>query len=299
MESVKLKVDQENSGLRLDVFLTKNLTEVPSRSFVKQLIDSGQVVVNQRQVKVHQRVALDDEVYVELNLEEVPPEQIEPENITLDIFYEDADLLLVYKPVGMLVHPVKSCVKGTLVNGLLYYCKTLSDLNTAVRPGIVHRLDRATSGIMVVAKNNVAHVRIARQFEKHKVKKVYFALVEGRIEFDEGVIDAPLARHIRHHDKKVVAFNDSAKQSKTLYRVVRRFPKATLVALYPKTGRTHQLRVHMAYLGYPILGDDKYGKKNSFFRLALHAQSLGFIHPKTKKYVEFSVKLPKEFLDYS
>lgn len=295
METYTLKVDPENNDLRLDIYLARNLVQISSRTFAQRLIDLGQVQVNRRTVKAHHHVLSDDEVTVCMGEEDVDHLNLKAEDISLDIFYEDSDILIINKPVGMLVHPVRGAQSGTLVNALLHYCRTLSDVNAPTRPGIVHRLDRETSGLMVVAKNNRAHVRLARQFEKHKVYKKYLAIVQGQIEFDEGLIEAPLGRHPRHHDKRAVGFDDEAKVAKTFYRVIKRYPQATYVALFPKTGRTHQLRVHMAYLGHTILGDDKYGKKESFPRLALHAQAIGFVHPTTSAYVEFSSIPPSEF----
>ena len=299
MQTHVLKVDEENRHLRLDVFLTKSLPEIPSRSFIKRLIESDGVTVNGKKGKANQKLFPDDEICVSLPPEEeAVDERIAAENIPLDILYEDEILLVVNKPSGMLVHPAKGCYCGTLVNALLYHCQHLSDFNAEFRPGIVHRLDQETSGLLVVAKNNTAHMNLSRQFEKRRVKKCYVALVEGLIEFDEGVIDAGLGKHPRYFDKKAVVFDDSAKSAKTFYRVLKRFTNTTYVALFPKTGRTHQLRVHMAYLGHPILGDEKYGKKNSFSRLALHAKSLGFFHPGTTKYMEFSVVPPSEIASF-
>jgi 23S rRNA pseudouridine1911/1915/1917 synthase len=166
-----------------------------------------------------------------------------------------------------------------------------------MRPGIVHRLDRETSGLLLVAKDNITHTKLAKQFQRRTIKKRYSALVEGEIEFDEGVIHEPIGRHPLHREKKAVQFDERAKDSKTFYHVIKRNNGVTLVSLCPETGRTHQLRVHMSYLGHPILGDEKYGRKKSFHRLALHAQEIGFHHPKTKQYIKFSLRTPKEFLD--
>lgn len=290
-----LKVDAQSNQLRLDIYLTKKLPEAPSRTFIQKLITSGHVLVNKKSTKAHEKVYEDDEVSVEIPLPR--DDGIPPEDFPLDIFYEDEDILVVNKPSGLLVHPTNAVnVHGTLVNALLHHCRKLSALNEETRPGIVHRLDRETSGLMVVAKDHKAHAQLARQFEQHRVKKRYLALVEGEIEFEEGIIDAALGRHPRYYDRKKVSFEAQAKESTTMYRVLKRKEGRTLVALYPKTGRTHQLRVHMAHLGHPILGDAKYGRKNSFSRLALHAQSLGFFHPRSGGYVEFSTRIPKEFL---
>jgi 23S rRNA pseudouridine1911/1915/1917 synthase len=291
-----LTVNEENHHTRLDIFLAKNIPDVPSRTFVKKLIDDGQVKVNQKSAKANYQVVTGDEIVVEVPEGVELWQDVQPEKIALDIFYEDPYFLVINKPAGMLVHPANRFSTGTLVNALLYHCKNLSDRNDGVfRPGIVHRLDRETSGLIIIAKDNRTHAILSRQFEKHKVRKKYVALVEGDIEFDEGVIDVPLGRHPRFFDKKTVSFDESGKAAKTVYRVLKRFKTKTFVALYPESGRTHQLRVHMAHLGHPILGDDKYGKKESFPRLALHAQSIGFFHPETKHFIEFVSTIPPEF----
>ena len=196
----------------------------------------------------------------------------------------------------MLVHPAQGIYSGTLVNALLFHCRQLSDFNGSSRPGIVHRLDKETSGLMIAVKDNQTHAQLARQFQKHKVKKQYVALVEGEVEFDEGIIDAPLGRHPVHHDLRDVQYNDAAKNAVTFYRVIKRHKGVTLLSLFPKTGRTHQLRVHMNHIHHPILGDAKYGRKGSFPRLALHARAIGFEHPHWKCFLEFSCRPPREFL---
>lgn len=311
-----LKVDEDNNQLRLDVFLTRNLPDLPSRTFIQKLIETQQVFVNQKNVKVGYKVTTGDEIMIIVPEEEATFENIAPENIPLNIFYEDDFLLIINKPVGMLVHPTHSCSSGTLVNALLYYCsseqtsgrgkKKLSNVNTprpslhapaaTFRPGIVHRLDRETSGLIIVAKDNKTHVALARQFENHLVQKRYVALVKGVVEFEEGVIDAPLGRHPRYWDKKAVSYSELSREATTFYQVIKRFGQAaTLVALFPQSGRTHQLRVHMAYLGHPILGDDKYGIKSDFPRMGLHAQAISFTHPATESYIEFSSIVPPEF----
>ncbi len=291
-----LKIDHENSQLRLDVYLTQTLPDVPSRTFVQKLIEAGKVLVNKKIVKANYKVVEGDEVFVDLVLP-LKDQGLAGENIPLDIFYEDDSLLIINKPPGLLVHPAnEKNVSGTLANALVHHCKSLSDFNEEVRPGIVHRLDRETSGLMVVAKDNQTHAKLAKQFEHHEIKKKYLALVEGEVQFDEGLIDAALGRHPRYHDRQKISYEDVAKEATTFYRVVKRVKGKTLIALFPQTGRTHQLRIHMAHLGHSILGDEKYGKLNSFPRLALHAQSIGFVHPKTGKFVEFSSRPPKEFL---
>ncbi|MCC6758807.1 MAG: RluA family pseudouridine synthase [Candidatus Omnitrophica bacterium] len=306
-----LRVTEDLASLRLDVFITKAFPKVPSRTYIQRLIDQGQVKVNGKILKAGYKVEVDDEVVVFMDLLDIG-DAVAAENIPLNIFYEDQWLLIVNKPVGMLVHPVHGHHGGTLVNALMHHCKTLSDVNlpdddldevnldpALIRPGIVHRLDRETSGLLVVAKDNNVHVKLAKAFEQRQVKKKYLALVKGRIEFDEGKVDKALGRHPHKRDKKAVVDDDKGKSAITVYRVVRRFgDKATLVSLFPQSGRTHQLRVHMAYLKHPILGDDKYGEVQSFSRLALHAQSLGFYHPELRTFMEFSTPVPDEFLAY-
>lgn len=294
-----LKVDEEYNRVRLDVYLAKNLPEIPSRSLIKKIIDARGVKVNGAVAKANYKVSTGDEITVKSV--EMPSGDVLPENIPLDIFYEDGDILVVNKPVGMMVHPATGQYTGTLVNALLYHCRTLSDVNDSLRPGIVHRLDKETSGLMVIAKTNRAHAALAKQFSDREINKQYVALVEGLVEFDEGKIDAPLGRHPRYREKKAVTSLEAldAKEAMTFYQVLKRFRDKTLIALFPQTGRTHQLRVHMKHLGHPILGDDKYGKKGTFSRLALHARSLGVFHPRTSAYLEFSSRIPPEFLQVS
>ena len=296
MSTYVLKVELEHDRERLDVYLTQALPDVPSRSFVQKLLEAGSVLVNQKSAKAHYKVRTGDTVDVDVVRELLDPHPVAPENIALDIFYEDEFLLVVNKTAGMLVHPAQGIYSGTLVNALLFHCRQLSDFNGSSRPGIVHRLDKETSGLMLAVKDNQTHAQLARQFQKHKVKKQYIALVEGEVEFDEGIIDAPLGRHSVRHDLRDVQYDDAAKDAVTFYRVIKRHKGVTLVSLFPKTGRTHQLRVHMNYIHHPILGDTKYGRKESFPRLALHAQAIGFEHPHWKCFLEFSCRPPREFL---
>ena len=289
-------VAQEYRDLRLDVYLAHAIPEVPSRMFIKKIVEAGQVTVNGRQEKVKYKVNAGDRIEADINEEAFAPKDVLSEKMDLDIFYEDEDLVVINKPAGLTVHPASGSQSGTLVNGLMYRYQELSDINGPGRPGIVHRLDRDTSGLILIAKTNVAHARLGRQFEKHTVIKRYVARVQGSVQFDQGVIDEPLERHKKYHDQRQIAKEGEGKEAVTLYQVLKRFSKSTLVALYPQTGRTHQLRVHMKHLGHPILGDEKYGRRESFSRLGLHAQSIGFTHPISKAYVEFSCPTPQEFL---
>jgi 23S rRNA pseudouridine1911/1915/1917 synthase len=292
-------VQEEYKDLRLDVYLSHAIAQVPSRVFIKKMIEAGRVKVNGRQEKVRYKVVAGDHIEADIDEEAFAPKDVPAEKMELNIFYEDENLAVINKPAGLTVHPASGSQSGTLVNGLMYHYKELSDINGAVRPGIVHRLDRDTSGLILIAKTNVAHARLGRQFEKHTIIKRYVARVQGKVQFDQGVIDVPLERHKKYHDHRQVAKEGGGKSAITMYQVLKRFPKSTLVALYPQTGRTHQLRVHMKHLGHPILGDEKYGLKTSFPRLALHAQSIAFTHPITRAYIEFSCPTPQEFLlDY-
>ena len=294
MDTYTLNINDNQADQRLDIFLASNLEDCPSRNFAKHLIENNLVSVNKRILKPHYKVQIGDVVEVSVDM---PRNQtISPENIDLDIFYEDEDIIVVNKPIGMVVHPGAGCRGGTLANALLFYCQQLSDVSDPLRPGIVHRLDKETSGLIIAAKNNKSHVRLSRQFEKRRIKKCYVALVEKLIEFDEGLIDVPLGRDPKHREKRCV-LAPGAKSAQTIYKVMRRFNKTTLVSLMLKTGRTHQLRVHMAHLCHSILGDEKYGRKNNFPRLALHARSIGFKHPTNMHWLEFSSPIPKEFLE--
>ncbi|MBU0467929.1 MAG: RluA family pseudouridine synthase [Candidatus Omnitrophica bacterium] len=296
MSSQYIKVDQENNHTRLDVFLTAILEDIPSRNYIKKLIESGNVKVNENLVKVNHKVATGDDVCVDIPKGFLLERHIAPEDIPLEIFYEDQNLFVISKPCGMVVHPARGNYSGTLVNALLHHSVELSSVNTDIRPGIVHRLDKETSGLILVAKDNITHTKLAKQFQRHTIEKQYVALVEKEIEFDEGIVDVSLGRSLRNFDKRSVRYDDKSREAVTRYKVIKRHKGVTLVNLFPKTGRTHQLRVHMKFLGHPILGDDKYGNKNSFPRLALHAQSIGFKHPRTKEFVKFSSMPPNEFL---
>ena len=292
MQSYTLKVEDKSQGQRLDLFLAGNFKEQFSRRFLQQIITDGRVLINGKKVKAHQKLKIDDEVRID-----IPPEEktdIKPQDIPLDIVYEDKDLLVVNKPYGMVVHPAPGNYSNTLVNALVHHCEKLSDINQSHRTGIVHRLDKDTSGLLLVAKNNQSHMNLAKQFQDHSIKRKYVALVHGEVEFDEGAIEAPVGRHPRTREKMAVTFKQS-KEAKTIYRVIKRKKGISLLELFPQTGRTHQLRVHLAYLGHPILGDRKYGKANDQCRLALHAKSIGFVHPRTKKNMLFESDLPVEF----
>lgn len=290
-------VSQEDLGRRIDLFLTDKLKDNHSRTFIQRLILNKDILLNSQPVKSKHKLNLGDTIQV--TVPESAAQQINPEDIKLKVIYEDEDILVMDKPSGLVVHPGAGNLCGTLVNALVAYTKNLSDINPQ-RPGIVHRLDKETSGVMIVAKNNPAHLRLVRQFSTHRIKRKYIAIVKGKVECDEGIIDLPIGRHKRDFKRQAVSFVNS-RPAITNYKVLRRFADyATLLELSPQTGRTHQLRVHLAHLGHPILGDSKYGTaaQPDFPRLALHALELGILHPQTKKFLSFNSKLPAEFTKF-
>lgn len=292
---VSLKVEEGSQGLRLDQFIIGHLGLAVSRSRIQQLIDEKEVTVNQRPAKAHYKTKKGDSVMVVIPAPKSP--QALPEDIPLDIVFEDEDILVINKPKDMVIHPACGNYSHTLVNALLHYGCKLSTISGPTRPGIVHRLDKDTSGLMVVAKNDLAHQNLARQFQKHTVQRKYIAIVKGKVEHDEGVIDYPLARHPQHRQQFTVSYLKS-KEALTKYKVLKRYKDVTLLELMPHTGRTHQLRVHLKFLGHSILGDTRYGKANDFERMALHAVELGFYHPRSGDFVSFKLDIPKSFSGY-
>ncbi len=299
MEKLLLKVKPAEAQKRLDLLLAEyslrnNLGL--SRTNIQKLIREGKVFLNSQAVnKPHHKLNPDDELQLFIPLKEKT--ELLPEIIPLDIIYEDPDIALINKPVGLVVHPAPGNRNHTLVNALLGRLTELSDINKN-RPGIVHRLDKDTSGILVIAKNNAAHLKLVKQFAQHTIQRKYIALVSGRVEFDEDIIEVPIGRHPLKRKNMAVSFTQNTKYAKTAYKTLKRTQNFSLLELRPFTGRTHQLRVHLAYLGHPILGDAKYGKQDNFPRLALHAQELGFVHPTTNQFMQFSSKIPPEFQDF-
>lgn len=293
MENKQFIVDEESKNLRLDVFLSGHF-EDKSRSYLQNLIEEGNVKVNEKLKKSNYKLKNGDRV--DILIPEPVSLDVEPEDIPIDIVYEDNDVIVVNKKQGMVVHPAAGVYNGTLVNALLNHCNDLSGINGVARPGIVHRIDKDTSGILVVAKNDNAHNKLAEQFKDHSMTRAYIALVEGVLKKDEGTIDAPLARHPVERIK--IAVVKDGRRAVTHYKVLERFNNNTLVECVLETGRTHQIRVHMAHIGYPLVGDPVYGYKKQRFNLngqMLHAQKLGFIHPSTGKYIEFQSHLPDYF----
>ncbi len=293
MEETIFNIDENFEGERIDKYLSSAF-EGQSRSYLQGLIEKGNVLVNNKNVKSNYKLKVFDEIVV--TLPEPLELKVEAEDIPLDIVYEDKDVIVVNKPQGMVVHPAPGNYNGTLVNALLYYCKDLSSINGIIRPGIVHRIDKDTTGILVVAKNDKAHNFLSDQLRDHSMKREYFALVEGRIKEDNGVIDKPLGRNKK--DRLKIGIVPDGRRAVTHYEVVERFNSTTLIKCVLETGRTHQIRVHMASIGHPLVGDPLYGFKKQKFKLEgqmLHAKTLGFIHPTTKEYMEFTSELPGYF----
>jgi 23S rRNA pseudouridine1911/1915/1917 synthase len=290
---------------RLDRFLTRQLP-AHSRAYLQQLIEQGQILVGGRATKSGYRLRAGD--HISVNLPPPKPSGVLPESIPLEVLYEDAHLLVVNKPAGMVVHPSPGTASGTLVNALLAHCPALSGIGGVERPGIVHRLDKDTSGAMVVAKDDVAHRGLARQFAERRLKKVYVAIARGEIRDAEGVIDAAVGRHPVYR-QKMSTHTRAGREAVTEFRVLERFRRYTFVELRPRTGRTHQIRVHMAALGHPLLGDRRYGRYRKelgrsplahrlawFQRQALHAWILGFLHPVNGAWIECCASLPTEMV---
>ena len=290
MEKYEFQVETAWKG-RLDQFLVERFPKPVSRSRLKSLFDQGKVWMDGRLAKPHQPVKEDSHIVVEWLPAEVP--KIRPEPIPLKIVFEDSSLLVIDKQAGLVVHPAHGHGSGTLVNGLLAHANSLSSLGGPFRPGIVHRLDKDTSGLLVCAKNDEAHRALSLQFEKHTIQRTYLALVRGIVSFDEGRIDEPLGRSRTDRKRIAIRYVDG-KKAVTHYRVLKRFKDFTLLELTLETGRTHQIRVHLAHLGHPILGDRTYGLSAHFPRQALHAARLGFEHPATKKFLSFESELPDD-----
>ncbi|MCI8514831.1 MAG: RluA family pseudouridine synthase [Lachnospiraceae bacterium] len=289
-------VNETDGGIRVDKYLAGQQPEM-SRSFIQKLIEENRVTINGIPVKSRYKVSAGEEIICEIPKLREP--EILPENIPLTILYEDEELLVVNKPKGMVVHPGHGHDSGTLVNALLYHCReSLSGINGVLRPGIVHRIDRDTSGVLVVCKSDRAHSGIAEQLKVHSITRVYHAIAHGVISEEDRTIRAPIGRDPK--DRLKMAVNEkNGKDAVTHIHVLERLPKFTYVTCSLETGRTHQIRVHMASIRHPLLGDPLYGPKKSPISLhgqALHAKTLGFVHPTTGKYMEFEAELPEEFL---
>ena len=288
-------VEPLESEQRLDVFLAQKMSDQHSRAHLQKMIKNGGVLVDGKNVTSHYPVKPGERIRVEKL--DMPVEDIPSEAIPLDIVYEDDDCLVVNKAAGMVVHPAHGNPHHTLVNALLFHVQSLGNAEDKVRPGIVHRLDKDTSGLLVVAKNDYAHAKLARQFKDHTIDRVYNAVVRGVIQHDEGVCEEPVGRAFLNR-KKVIVRPSGGKDAVTFFRVLKRFKNATLVEIRPKTGRTHQIRVHLAHMGHPVLGDVLYGVPfPPINRQALHALTLGFEQPRTKKWIHLTSELPEDMQD--
>lgn len=294
-ETLEWVVEPEQSGERIDKYITESIdSEGISRTQVQEWIKSGAAVVDGQTVKANFKVSEGN--VVQLTIPEPEDAAILPENIPLVVMYEDSDVIVVNKPRGMVVHPAVGHSSGTLVNALMYHCKDLSGINGVVRPGIVHRIDKDTTGLLMAAKNDLAHVSLAQQLKEHTVTRKYIALVHGNLQHDQGTIDAPIGRDSR--DRKLFTVTDhNSRHAVTHFVVLERIgTDYTLVELQLETGRTHQIRVHMKYIGHPLAGDPVYGRNKTVALngQALHAAELGFTHPRTGERLEFAVPIPAD-----
>lgn len=295
MDYFTFAAEKEDVGTRIDVFLAENMEDL-SRSGVQKLIDEGMITLNGGKTKANYKLREKD--IIDVIVPEVKEVEILPEDIPLDILYEDADVIVVNKPQGMVVHPAPGHTSGTLVNALMFHCgDDLSGINGEKRPGIVHRIDKDTSGVLMIAKNDMAHQSLAAQLAEHSITRKYNAVVYNGFNEDEGTIDKPIGRNPQDR-KKMAVTEKHSRHAVTHYRVIERMEKFTLIEAQLETGRTHQIRVHMTYIGHPLLGDPVYGPKKQPINLegqALHARVLGFIHPRTGEYMEFEAPLPPHF----
>lgn len=298
MENFMLTAKSENSKKRIDKFLSEEFPEL-SRSYIHKLIEKKLVLVNEKEISKNYKLNECD--VIEINIPDPEPTEVVAEDIPLDIVYEDSDLLIVNKPKDMVVHPAAGNTSGTLVNALLHHCKnSLSGINGVLRPGIVHRIDKDTSGLLIVAKNDNSHKFLAEQIKKHSFTREYQAIIIGKLKNPKGTIETYIGRHKTNRKKMAIVPPISGKKAITNYEVLEEFSGYSHIKLKLETGRTHQIRVHMAYMGHPILGDEVYGsaKQNPFKFLhgqCLHAKKIGFIHPSTLKYTEFDSELPEYF----
>lgn len=297
---ITLNATKESTGKRLDRFISSSLKDI-SRTLVQKLTRENQILINNKLAKSSHKLKSGDKIIISLpDLEET---NVKPEKIDLDVVFEDKDLIVINKPQGMVTHPAKGFYKGTLVNALLHHCKdSLSGINGVLRPGIVHRLDKETSGLIIVCKNDKAHAEIAKQFQEKKVKKYYLALVHGKVQYDKGTINKPIGRDkIQRHKMAVV---HGGRPAITHYKVVETLHATpqkqvyTLLECSPETGRTHQIRVHLKSIGHPVVGDKTYGKKLDKETMMLHAYRLIFIHPKTKKEIKLETETPVRFTSF-
>ncbi|HXG91906.1 MAG TPA: RluA family pseudouridine synthase [Blastocatellia bacterium] len=308
-EAQLITVEDEAAGVRLDSFLASLIREI-SRTRIQRAIEDGDVLVNERTVKSSYRLRAGDQI--EIDLPEPPPVELTPEPIPLNIIYEDDDLIVIDKPAGMIVHPGAGIESGTLANALVYHFNELSETAGRIRPGIVHRIDKETSGLLVVAKNDFAHERLSDQFRDRQVFKMYVALVYGRVSQERGEIEARIGRSPHNRTRMAVLRGGAGRAAHTIFEVAERYPEFTLLKVQIKTGRTHQIRVHMAHINHPVVGDSVYGggRENTvrdatvkraireLGRHFLHSAQLAFAHPRTAERLEFSSPLPRELTEF-
>lgn len=287
-------VNENDKGKRLDIYIAENFNEL-SRTMIKKLIESNNILVNGKSEKVSYKVQANDNISIDVP--EAKETKLKAQEIPLDIIYEDSDIIVVNKPKGMVVHPANGNPDGTLVNAILSICKnSLSGIGGELRPGIVHRLDKDTSGLIIVAKNDKAHINMSEQIKERNVKKTYIALVRGNVPEEEATINMPIGRSTK--DRKKMAVTKNGKQAITHFKVLKRYSKYTLLEIKIETGRTHQIRVHMAEIGYPVVGDAVYSNGKNEFGIEgqmLHAYKLEFMHPITNKHMELTALLPQYF----
>ena len=293
-KSIKLVYDEPVSQ-RIDQYLSNVLEDI-TRSHIQKLIEENNIDIDGKSIKANYKLKKGD--IINVNIPEAKEISVDAENIPLDIVYEDNDMLVVNKPQGMVVHPAAGNFDGTLVNALLFHCKdSLSGINGEKRPGILHRIDKDTSGLLLIAKNDFAHVGLAEQIKEHSLTREYKALVHGNVKTDSGTINAPIGRSDKDRKKMTITYRNS-REAVTHYQVIERYKGYTLLKLRLETGRTHQIRVHMSKNGHPVVGDKTYGQKKEQFNLkGQHAYKVGFIHPATKEYMEFESELPEYFKD--
>lgn len=297
-DKYSFEISDADAGIRLDKFLTDAIDGI-TRSAVQKIVDGGSAAVNGLALSKNYKLRAGDKI--EVVIPDAQPLEITAENIPLDIVYEDGDLLVVNKPKGMVVHPANGNYSGTLVNALMFHCgDSLSGINGVIRPGIVHRIDKQTSGLLIVAKNDLAHLGLASQIKNHSFTRAYEAVVYGNIKEESGTVNEPIGRSTKDRKKMAVTLKNS-KAAATHYSVLQRFGDFTHIRCVLETGRTHQIRVHMAYIGHPVAGDEVYGPKKVIRELdgqCLHAKQIGFVHPRTGEYLEFESELPEYFVNF-
>lgn len=293
MKELKFIVTEEDAKMRLDKYLTSVAQDV-SRNRIQSLMEEGMVFVNGSQGKANYKIKAGEEII--LQMEDDKELDVEAQDLPLDVRYEDEDVIVINKPKGMVVHPANGNQSGTLVNALLYHVKDLSGINGVLRPGIVHRIDKDTTGLLIVAKNDTAHASLSKQLQTKSVNRLYYALVHGVIPHDFGTIDAPIGRDVKDRQKMSVTSTNS-KDARTHFKVIERFAQYTLVECRLETGRTHQIRVHMQYIGYPVVGDEKYSYRKTMKTNGqlLHAHQLTFLHPRSEEQITVEAPLPADF----